>query len=242
MTDRPLVGCGPLSPRFDEAVGLAADLHRAQVRKGTNVPYLAHLLAVAALVLEQGGDEDEAIASLLHDAVEDQGGQPTLIRIRERFGERVAAIVAACSDTDQQPKPPWRERKEAYIAHLGQPGLDPGVLRVSLANKLHNLRASSSTCARRGPPSGGASAHLPQTSSGTTAHWRTSSPSAPVAPGPRSSWAWSRTWSASPAEPRPALPATIPSRSSRRRGRDQRAGPGQAPPPPKWGDPALPSG
>lgn len=131
----------PLGPRFTEAVSLAAELHADQRRKGTDTPYLGHLLGVAALVIDDGGDEDEAIAALLHDAVEDQGGPPTLARIRERFGDRVAAIVDACSDTDEVPKPPWRARKEAYVAHLDDPDLPPGTLRVSLADKLHNARS-----------------------------------------------------------------------------------------------------
>lgn len=97
-------------------------------------------MAVAALVVEDGGDEDEAVAALLHDAVEDQGGAPTLALIRRRFGARVAAIVDACSDTDETPKPPWRQRKQAYLEHLRAPGPD-GALRVSLADKLHNARA-----------------------------------------------------------------------------------------------------
>lgn len=100
-----------LDPRFDRALALARELHRDQLRKGTTIPYLAHLMGVASLVIEDGGDEDQAIAALLHDAVEDQGGGPTLGRIRQQFGERVAAIVKACSDTDEQPKPPWRARK-----------------------------------------------------------------------------------------------------------------------------------
>ena len=128
-----------LSERFDQAVTLAHSLHAGQYRKGSKIPYLAHLLAVAALVLEDGGDEDEAIAALLHDAVEDQGGPRTLTRIGELFGDRVAAIVDACSDTDAVPKPPWRERKQTYIEHLGS--VDPSVIRVSLADKLHNARA-----------------------------------------------------------------------------------------------------
>jgi (p)ppGpp synthase/HD superfamily hydrolase len=131
----------PLGPRLDEAFALARELHAAQRRKGTDIPYLGHLMAVAALVIEDGGDEDEAVAALLHDAVEDQGGAPTLARIRERFGPRVAAIVEACSDTDETPKPPWRRRKEAYLAHLRDPALPDGALRVSLADKLHNARA-----------------------------------------------------------------------------------------------------
>ena len=131
----------PIGPRLDDAFVLARELHAGQRRKGTDIPYLGHLMAVAALVIEDGGDEDEAIAALLHDAVEDQGGPPTLVLIRGRFGTRVAAIVAACSDTDETPKPPWRARKEAYLAHLRDPDLPEGTLRVSLADKLHNARA-----------------------------------------------------------------------------------------------------
>jgi (p)ppGpp synthase/HD superfamily hydrolase len=127
--------------RLDEAFALARRLHAGQRRKGTDIPYLGHLMAVAAYVIEDGGDEDEVIAALLHDAVEDQGGAPTLALIRERFGPRVAAIVAACSDTDETPKPPWRDRKAAYLAHLRDPALPDGALRVSLADKLHNARA-----------------------------------------------------------------------------------------------------
>jgi (p)ppGpp synthase/HD superfamily hydrolase len=128
-----------LGPRFEEALPYAARLHVSQVRKSTTIPYVAHLLSVAALVIEDGGDEDEAIAGLLHDAMEDQGGRPTLEIIRARFGERVANIVEACSDAETVPKPPWRERKERYIEHLR--GADEAVLRVSLADKLHNARA-----------------------------------------------------------------------------------------------------
>jgi (p)ppGpp synthase/HD superfamily hydrolase len=131
----------PLGPRFDAAFALARDLHATQRRKNTEIPYVAHLLGVASLVLDDGGDEDEAIAALLHDAVEDQGGAATLALIREQFGPRVADIVAACSDTDVVPKPPWRARKEAYVAHLSDPALPDGALRVSLADKVHNARA-----------------------------------------------------------------------------------------------------
>jgi (p)ppGpp synthase/HD superfamily hydrolase len=130
-----------LGPRFESAFALAAELHADQRRKGTEIPYIAHLMGVASLVLDDGGDEDEAIAALLHDAVEDQGGRDTLRRVRRQFGGRVADIVAACSDTDVTPKPPWRERKEAYIAHLRDPALPAGTVRVSLADKLHNSRA-----------------------------------------------------------------------------------------------------
>ena len=128
-----------LGDRFTDALVYATELHARQQRKGTDVPYIAHLLGVTAIVLEDGGDEDEAIAALLHDAVEDQGGQPTLAIIRERFGERVAAIVLGCTDADTIPKPPWRWRKEQYIAHVRH--ASPSVRRVSLADKLHNARA-----------------------------------------------------------------------------------------------------
>ena len=100
---------------------------------------MAHLLAVASIVLEYGGDEDQAIAALLHDAVEDQGGAPIMARIREEFGDRVAGIVEACTDTDEVPKPPWQARKEAYIAHLAEVRED--ALIVSMADKLHNVRS-----------------------------------------------------------------------------------------------------
>jgi (p)ppGpp synthase/HD superfamily hydrolase len=128
-----------LTNRFAEAFAYAATLHARQIRKGANIPYLSHLMSVAALVLEDGGDEDEAIAGLLHDAVEDQGGQPTLEEIRRRFGEKVARIVSACTDSDTVPKPPWRERKERYLAHVRHAPAD--VRRVSSADKLHNARS-----------------------------------------------------------------------------------------------------
>jgi GTP pyrophosphokinase len=128
-----------LSSRFREALVFAAELHRDQVRKGTTVPYVAHLLSVAGIVLEHGADEDEAIAALLHDAVEDQGGPPTREAIRRRFGERVAAIVDGCTDVDTIPPPPWRACKEACVAHVRHSS--PSVLLVSAADKLHNSRA-----------------------------------------------------------------------------------------------------
>jgi GTP pyrophosphokinase len=127
-----------LGPRFAEALPYAAQVHRDQVRKGTGVPYVSHLLGVAGIVLEHGGNEDEAIAALLHDAVEDQGGAPRLREIRQRFGDTVAAIVEGCTDTDEMPKPPWRPRKEAYIGHLAS--ASPSVRLVSAADKLHNAR------------------------------------------------------------------------------------------------------
>jgi (p)ppGpp synthase/HD superfamily hydrolase len=128
-----------LSSRFEDALVYAARLHARQVRKGTGIPYISHLLAVSALVIQDGGSEDEAIAALLHDAVEDQGGMKTLEEIRRRFGEPVAAIVEGCTDATVQPKPPWRERKERYLAHLPQVPAD--VRRVSLADKVHNARS-----------------------------------------------------------------------------------------------------
>lgn len=121
------------------ALAMAATLHRSQVRKGTSIPYLAHLLGVTALVWEYGGDEEQVIAALLHDAVEDQGGAPTLERIRLRFGDRVAEIVDACTDTDETPKPPWLERKKRYVAHISDVREDS--LIVSMADKLYNVRA-----------------------------------------------------------------------------------------------------
>ena len=127
------------SSRVAEALTLALDLHRDQRRKGTDIPYVGHLMAVAALVAEHGGSEDQVIAALLHDAIEDQGDRITAEGIAARFGEQVAAIVVACSDTDVQPKPPWRERKERYIAHLD--AAPPAALLVSCADKLHNAQA-----------------------------------------------------------------------------------------------------
>jgi len=128
-----------LTSRFEEAITFATQLHAKQLRKGTTIPYIAHLLAVTALVLENGGDEDEAIAALLHDAIEDQGGAATREAIRRRFGNRVVAIVEGCTDADVTPKPPWRARKEAYIAHLRE--APASVRLVSAADKLHNARA-----------------------------------------------------------------------------------------------------
>jgi len=137
-----------LSPRFERALLLANRLHARQKRKGTDVPYVAHLMTVAGMVLEAGGDEDMAIAALLHDAVEDQGGLPTLRMIRKKFGKRVADIVAGCTDSDAVPKPPWRQRKETYIAHLRH--APPEVRLVSASDKLHNARAVLSDYRRLG--------------------------------------------------------------------------------------------
>jgi (p)ppGpp synthase/HD superfamily hydrolase len=139
----PAAGAPFLTNRFTLAFDYATVVHAGQVRKGTNIPYVSHLLAVASLVLENGGDEDAAIAALLHDAAEDQGGEPRLADIRVRFGERVADIVRQCSDSlaeDANAKAPWRERKRGYLEHLRKYA-DEGGLLVSCADKLHNARA-----------------------------------------------------------------------------------------------------
>lgn len=128
-----------LTQRFEEALVYAFRLHAGQRRKGSGAPYISHLLGVAALVLEDGGDEDEAIAALLHDAIEDQGGQAAAAEIRRRFGQRVATIVEACSDADTQPKPPWLERKKRFLQTLDT--LPADALRVLAADKLYNVRS-----------------------------------------------------------------------------------------------------
>jgi len=127
-----------LTDRFKDALWWATDLHSNQRRKGSGIPYVAHLLGVASLVLEYGGNEDEAIAALLHDAVEDQGGKQTRQMIADKYGETVAQIVDGCTDADTLPKPPWKERKETYIAHIGS--ASPSVLLVSACDKLYNAR------------------------------------------------------------------------------------------------------
>ena len=128
-----------LSPRYEAALVMATQLHASQKRKGTSIPYVSHLLAVSSLVLEHGGSEDQAIAALLHDAVEDQGGLPTLDKIRDHFGDVVAEIVDHCTDAYEEPKPEWRIRKEEYITSIEEKPLDAAL--VSCADKLHNARA-----------------------------------------------------------------------------------------------------
>ena len=128
-----------LSHRFTQALVYATELHAEQIRKGSKVPYISHLLGVASIALEYGADEDEAIAALLHDAIEDQGGQTVRAEIRVRFGERVTEIVDGCTETDTTPKPPWAERKKAYIARISS--TLPSVRLVSAADKLHNIRS-----------------------------------------------------------------------------------------------------
>ena len=129
----------PYGEQFGEALSYAAQVHRDQRRKGTQVPYVTHLLAVAAIVGENGGTEEEVVAALLHDAPEDQGGEDRLQDIRDRFGDEVAGIVAGNTDTFEDPKPPWRERKERYVARIAH---EPESVRlVSAADKLHNARS-----------------------------------------------------------------------------------------------------
>ncbi|HEY3936250.1 MAG TPA: HD domain-containing protein [Bryobacteraceae bacterium] len=133
-----MAGALPLTARFQRALVYAARVHARQFRKGTTRPYIGHLLGVTSIVLTHGGDEDEAIAALLHDAVEDQGGKPRLREIRRKFGGRVARIVEGCTDSDVEPKPPWLERKRAYLQHLRR--ADSSVRLVSAADKLYNAR------------------------------------------------------------------------------------------------------
>ena len=128
-----------LTTRFDDAFSYARQLHQHQVRKGTTIPYISHLMAVSALVVEHGGNEDQAIAGLLHDAAEDQGGAQRLADIGARFGDAVSNIVAECTDAWTDPKPPFRPRKEAHLKAL--PNKPQVSLLVSLADKTHNAEA-----------------------------------------------------------------------------------------------------
>jgi len=128
-----------LTDRFASALVYATHLHANQVRKDGKVPYIAHLLSVAALVLEDGGTEDEAIAGLLHDAIEDQGGEHTRQEIRQRFGDGVTAIVDGCTEPDTFPKSSWKTRKVGYIEQIRSASVS--IRRVSLADKLHNARS-----------------------------------------------------------------------------------------------------
>jgi GTP pyrophosphokinase len=134
-TEMPL-----LSPKFALALQFANDIHATQSRKGLGAPYISHLMAVSALVLEHGGGEAEAIAALLHDSAEDCGGQPMLDAVRVLFGDEVAAIVEACTDTFETEKPDWRPRKEAYVAHLAS--ASHSVKLVAGCDKLHNLQTT----------------------------------------------------------------------------------------------------
>ncbi len=128
-----------LTRRFDDALLYAHAAHAAQSRKGSGAPYIGHLLGVASIVIDDGGNEDEAIAALLHDAVEDAGGRDRLADIRVNFGPVVARIVEDCTDSFKTPKEPWAERKQKYVKHARS--LDPSSLRVSAADKVHNSYA-----------------------------------------------------------------------------------------------------
>ena len=171
MTKKPI----PLSFRFSEALRGAADLHATQFRKGTTIPYVAHLLGVASIALQDGADEDEAIAALLHDAIEDAprdlGANWVQNWLRFRFGERVLDIVEGCTDADVSPKPPWRARKEAYVARVRK---EPAsVILVSGADKLTKPARCSPTIARSGRRSGIGSTGRPRRPglSATTGAW-----------------------------------------------------------------------
>jgi len=128
-----------LGPRFLRAFEFAAEKHKNQTRKASTIPYIAHLMGVASLVLEAGGDEELAIAALLHDVVEDCGGEPMLKEVRRLFGARVAKVVEGCTDADTYPKPPWQARKEEYIRHLK--AADSDTKLVAAADKLNNVRS-----------------------------------------------------------------------------------------------------
>ena len=128
-----------LADCFDDALVYASRIHREHIRKGSGLPYVSHLLGVVSIALENGANEDQAIAALLHDTVEDQGGADRLVDIRERYGDRVAEIVAHCTDSEVEPKPSWRERKEAYLVGLSKKPV--ASLEVSIADKTHNAGA-----------------------------------------------------------------------------------------------------
>jgi len=136
---RPRKGAIKLGPRFFRAFQFAAEKHKGQTRKASSIPYIAHLMGVASIVLEAGGDEDLAIAALLHDVVEDCGGVPMLNQVRRKFGKRVADIVDGCTDAYVEPKPEWRKRKEDYIERLKSES--PDTRLVSAADKLNNIRS-----------------------------------------------------------------------------------------------------
>jgi (p)ppGpp synthase/HD superfamily hydrolase len=138
-----------LSEQFEEALVYATRAHSNQTRKKTGIPYVAHILGVAAIALEYGANETEAIGALLHDTVEDCGGAERMYDIRQRFGDDVARIVDGCTDTDQMPKPPWLERKKSYLAHLKHS--DTSTRLVSASDKLHNTRAILAELRRHGP-------------------------------------------------------------------------------------------
>jgi len=135
--------------RVVDAMTLMCELHADQVRKGSGEAYISHTMAVAAITAQYGGDEDQFIAALLHDAVEDQGGRPTLERIREAFGDRVAGLVLGCTDADEQPKPPWRGRKEAHLRKIAH--APPDLRLILAADKIHNARTIIQGLREAGP-------------------------------------------------------------------------------------------
>ena len=137
--NNPLSQTTKLTKKFEQALVYATQLHNNQIRKGSGVPYISHLLGVTALVLEDSGSEEEAIAALLHDAIEDRGGDKIRQEIKAKFGELVAEIVEDCTESDTDPKPAWKERKLATIKKLRE--VSPEVRRVILADKLHNARS-----------------------------------------------------------------------------------------------------
>ena len=162
-----------ITERFDRSLGFAVHLHRHQFRKGGELPYVGHLLGVCGIALENGADEDEAIAALLHDSIEDQaegfGGADKLrAHLKAEFGEKVLAIVEGCTDAETIPKPPWRERKGRYVAHLAD--ASPSVLLVSASDKLFNARAICRIFGRLGTPCGRASPAARKAPCGTTGH------------------------------------------------------------------------
>ena len=124
--------------KYYEALSFAAQLHDGQFRKGSKVPYLTHLMTVSSYVFEFGGSEDQAIAGLLHDAIEDQGNKTYLKELEKLFGSEVSRIVAACTDTEVEPKPPWEERKKAYLEKLGEK--DSSIKLVVACDKFHNAQ------------------------------------------------------------------------------------------------------
>jgi (p)ppGpp synthase/HD superfamily hydrolase len=137
-----------LSRKFEQALVSASVVHAGQIRRATGIPYIAHLLGVTSIAFEYGADEDEGIGALLHDAAEDAGGAARINDIRVRFGEKVATIVEGCTDTLETPKPPWRERKEKYLAHLKE--TDASTRLVSAADKLFNTRSILRELRQRG--------------------------------------------------------------------------------------------
>ncbi len=158
-----------LTGQFSKALVYAELKHHNQVRKGGDIPYVGHLLTVAGLVINDGGSEAQAIAALLHDAVEDAGGPATLEEIKKNFGDEVARIVEECSDTDEEPKPPWLDRKQNYINHLADVGED--TLLVSVADKLDNARSMLRDYHTHGPSLWERfTARTQTTTSGTTAN------------------------------------------------------------------------